>query len=113
VEKTRYDMELMGSVAHCEMLYRTNLVAIVAGGYRLKFANITVLIYDDDEKNFVLELVFPSQAKAVRLRSDKIIVATCNQINEFSFPCPHSGCLLKRRDTTTCHGRQLLEKRGA
>lgn len=65
------DMELMGSVSHCEMLYRTNLLAVVAGGYRPKFANNTVLVYDDREKKFVLELVFASQVKAVRLRRDK------------------------------------------
>lgn len=65
----------MGSVAHCEMLYRTNMLAVVAGGYRPKFANNTVLVYDDREKKFVLELVFPSQVKAVRMRRDKLVFA--------------------------------------
>uniref|UniRef100_A0A1B6K8W7 WD repeat domain phosphoinositide-interacting protein 4 n=1 Tax=Graphocephala atropunctata TaxID=36148 RepID=A0A1B6K8W7_9HEMI len=87
-EKAHYDLQLMGSVAHCEMLFRTNYIAIVAGGYRPKFSNNTVLIYNDQEKKFVFELSFTSQVKAVRLRRDKIIVATCNQINVFSFPSP-------------------------
>lgn len=64
-------MELMGSVARCEMLHRTNLLAIVAGGPRPKFAENTVLVYDDISKKFVLEFTFTTPVKAVRLRWDK------------------------------------------
>jgi hypothetical protein len=64
-------MDLMGSVAHCEMLHRTNLLAIVAGGSRPKFAENTVLVYDDISKKFVLEFTFTTPVKAVRLRRDK------------------------------------------
>ena len=35
------DEELVGSVSCCEMLYRTNLVAIVSGGSMPKFAENT------------------------------------------------------------------------
>lgn len=65
------DLELMGSVAICEMLHRTNLIAIVAGGSHPKFADNTVLIYDDHAKKFVLEITFTTPVKAVRLRRDK------------------------------------------
>lgn len=71
VEKAHFDMELMGSVARCEMLHRTNLLAIVAGGSRPKFAENTVLVYDDISKKFVLEFTFTTPVKAVRLRWDK------------------------------------------
>jgi hypothetical protein len=64
-------MDLMGSVGHCEMLHRTNLLAIVAGGARPKFAENTVLVYDDISKKFVLEFTFAAPVKAVRLRRDK------------------------------------------
>nr|CAD7578160.1 unnamed protein product [Timema californicum] len=69
--ESRSGMELMGSVGYCEMLYRTNLLAIVAGGARPKFADNTVLVYDDISKKFVLEFTFSSFVKNVKLRRDK------------------------------------------
>ncbi|KAL1130235.1 hypothetical protein AAG570_013173 [Ranatra chinensis] len=86
VEKAHFDVDVMGSVAVCEMLHRSNIFAIVAGGSRPKYADNAVLIYDDIKKQFILELIFTSTVKAVRLRRDKIIVATQNQVNVFSFP---------------------------
>lgn len=71
------DIELMGSVAHCEMLHRTNLLAVVAGGSRPKFAENTVLVYDDISKKFVLEFTFTAPVKAVRLRRDKWVPWRC------------------------------------
>ncbi|XP_066998614.1 WD repeat domain phosphoinositide-interacting protein 4 [Anabrus simplex] len=88
VEKAHYDLELMGSIAYCEMLHRTNLLAVVAGGSRPKFAENTVLVYDDATKKFVLEFTFTAPVKAIRLRRDKIIVALSHQIHVFSFPSP-------------------------
>lgn len=61
----------MGSVTQCEMLQRSNLLAIISGGSRPKFADNTVLIYDDSAKKFILELTFSSSVRAVRLRKDK------------------------------------------
>lgn len=88
VEKAHYDVELMGSVAQCEMLYRTNILAIVSGGSRTKFADNTLLLYDDCAKKFVLELTFNSSIRAVRLKRDKLVVALLTQIHVFSFPTP-------------------------
>lgn len=65
------DVDLMGSVSQCEMLQRTNMLAIVSGGSRPKFADNTLLIYDDLTKKFILELTFNSTIRAVRLRKDK------------------------------------------
>lgn len=88
VEKAHFDTELMGSVSRCEMLYRTNLLAIVAGGPRPKFAENTVLVYDDHSKKFVLEFTFSDPVKAVRLRRDRLVVALCQKIHVFAFPAP-------------------------
>nr|CAD7444702.1 unnamed protein product [Timema bartmani] len=88
VEKAHFGMELMGSVGYCEMLYRTNLLAIVAGGARPKFADNTVLVYDDISKKFVLEFTFSSFVKNVKLRRDKLVVVLSHQIHVFSFPSP-------------------------
>ncbi|KAJ9599554.1 hypothetical protein L9F63_009952, partial [Diploptera punctata] len=88
VEKAHYDLELVGSVSHCEMLHRTNLLAIVGGGYRPKFAENTVLVYDDISKKFVLEFTFNTPVRAVRMRRDRLVVALLHQIHVFSFPAP-------------------------
>ncbi|EEB11512.1 WD repeat domain phosphoinositide-interacting protein, putative [Pediculus humanus corporis] len=88
VEKAHYDVDLMGSVAQCEMLHRTNLLAIISGGGRPRFANNTVLIFDDISKALVLDFTFVSPVKAVRMQRDRIIIATINQIHVFSFPSP-------------------------
>ncbi|XP_046489680.1 WD repeat domain phosphoinositide-interacting protein 4 [Neodiprion pinetum] len=88
VEKAHFDNELMGSIGMGEMLWRTNIVAVVGGGTRPKFADNTVLIYDDLAKKFVLEITFTSTVKAVRLRRDKLIVALQREIHVFSFPAP-------------------------
>nr|CAH7718466.1 unnamed protein product [Callosobruchus chinensis] len=88
VEKAHYDADTVGSVAQCEMLFRTNLLAIISGGSRPKFADNVLTIFDDLTKKFILEISFPSSIRAVRLRKDKIIVALLNQINVFSFPTP-------------------------
>lgn len=70
-EKAHYDLQVMGSVSHCEMLYRTNLLAVVSGGSRPQFAMNTVLVFDDISKKFVLDFTFMGPAKAVRLRRDR------------------------------------------
>lgn len=68
-----YCADDMGSVKLCEMLYRTNLLAVVAGGTSPKYADNTVLIWDDIAQKFVMELVFKIPVKAVRLRRDKSV----------------------------------------
>lgn len=71
VEKAHFDNDFMGSISMAEMLWRTNVIAVVGGGNRAKFADNTVLIYDDLSKKFVMEVTFTSLIKAVRLRRDK------------------------------------------
>ncbi|KAI4459709.1 wd-repeat protein interacting with phosphoinosides wipi -related [Holotrichia oblita] len=65
------DIDLVGSVGQCEMLYRTNILAVVSGGSRPKFSDNTLLLYDDAAKNHY-----------------RLIVALLTQIHVFSFPTP-------------------------
>lgn len=65
------DLELMGSVSICEMLYRTNVLAVVSGGSRPKFPDNVLMIFDDLTKKFVLQITFPTTIKAVRMTKDK------------------------------------------
>ncbi|KAL0103424.1 hypothetical protein PUN28_017590 [Cardiocondyla obscurior] len=102
VEKAHFDNDLMGSISMAEMLWRTNVIAVVGGGNRAKFADNTVLIYDDLSKKFVMEVTFTSLIKAVRLRRDKMIVALQREIHVFSFPTPVRRLLtLETRDNPT------------
>lgn len=90
LEKLRYGIEQVGSVRHVEMLFRTNLIAIVGGGSNPKYADNTVLIIDDSqkdsEKKIVMELTFVQPVMSVRLRMDRLVVVLRNQIHVFSFP---------------------------
>ena len=51
-----YRHELVGSVSKAEMLYKTNLVALVGGGKKPRFPDNVVMVYDDKQQEFVLEL---------------------------------------------------------
>merc|ERR1719370_1582651 len=62
-EQAHYKEDQVGSIAHAEMLYRTNLVAMVSGGRKPKFADNTVMIYDDLLGKMVLEFTFPNKSK--------------------------------------------------
>lgn len=61
----------MGTIIHCEMLQRTNLIAVIGGGPRPKFADNTILIYDDVLKKFVLDYTFTQPVISVCLKRDR------------------------------------------
>lgn len=65
------DMETVGSVSSCEMLFRTNILAVIPGGSRPKIPENILHIYDDIQKKTVMEIKFASAVKAVRLRRDR------------------------------------------
>ncbi|CAG7826661.1 unnamed protein product, partial [Allacma fusca] len=58
VEKVHYDERAIGGVGFCEMLWRSNLFAIVSGGSKPKYAENSVLVFDDSRKRAVLEFTF-------------------------------------------------------
>ncbi|KAG9511195.1 WD repeat domain phosphoinositide-interacting protein 4 [Fragariocoptes setiger] len=84
--KLSLDTTEVGTLSICELLHRTNLMAMVAGGPRPKFADNTVLIWDDAAKRFVLELTFASTVVSLKLRRDRLLVAERNQIHCFTMP---------------------------
>ncbi|CAH1256691.1 WD repeat domain phosphoinositide-interacting protein 4-like isoform X1 [Branchiostoma lanceolatum] len=86
VEKLSLAHNEVGSVSQVEMLHRCNVVAVVGGGNKPKFAENTVLIWDDKQKKFVIELTFTQPVTAVRLRRNKIIVAVRSRIFVFRYP---------------------------
>uniref|UniRef100_A0A914VHW6 WD repeat domain phosphoinositide-interacting protein 4 n=1 Tax=Plectus sambesii TaxID=2011161 RepID=A0A914VHW6_9BILA len=88
VEVRNLNVTTVGSVKLCAMLHRTNLLAIVGGGSHPKFADNSVLIWDDVARKFVLELTLPGPILNVLLAYSKLIVVLARQIHVFSFPNP-------------------------
>ena len=94
-ELSHYGADKVGSIARAEMLFRTNLLAVVstshqsdspssssAGGPasgstgRPLFADNAVMIFDAERDKFRMEFTFPSKVLSVRLKRDKL-VAVC------------------------------------
>ena len=68
------------------MLHRSNLIALVGGGYQSKYSTKMLRIWDDKQKAFVLEFSFDAVIRAVRMKRDKLIVVLTSKIYIFSFP---------------------------
>jgi len=54
-----------------ELLYRTNIIALVGGGDKPKWEPNKVMLWDDSLMRVIGELNFKTKVKAVRLRKDK------------------------------------------
>ena len=102
-ELSHYGADKVGSIARAEMLFRTNLLAVVSTSHqdassssqsssstgggpsssgansssgRPLFADNAVMVFDADRDKFRMEFTFPSKVLSVRLKRDKL-VAVC------------------------------------
>ena len=80
------DPSEVGTISIVEMLHRSNMIALVAGGSRQKYAENTLLVWDDSLKRFVLELTFATAVLAIRFRKDRLFVVERTRVHIFSFP---------------------------
>lgn len=64
----------MGSVAQAELLFRSNFIAIVSGEPKPMFPDNTLNVWCDTLKKFILEIIFDSSIKAVRLSKEKYVM---------------------------------------
>ena len=70
---TFVDFGTCGGIGYCEMLHRTNLLALVGGGQAPKFPESRVMVWDDLQSKFVYELNFKSKVLSIRMKKKRLI----------------------------------------
>ena len=74
-----------GGVRIVEMLFRSNILAIVGGGLNPRHPSHKVIIWDDHQSRSIGEMSFKSDVLAVRLRRDRIFVAIALTVYVYNF----------------------------
>lgn len=72
-------------IAHIEMLYRTNLLAITGHSNSPQFPPNKVFVYDDHSSRKVGELTFRQKVLRTKLRRDRIVVVLRDKIYVYNF----------------------------
>jgi hypothetical protein len=60
-----------GGIGIVEMLYKSNIVALVGGGKYPRYARNKVIIWDDNQSRVIADLSFNTYVKSLKLKKEK------------------------------------------
>ncbi|XP_065870157.1 autophagy-related protein 18c [Euphorbia lathyris] len=83
-ETFRRDMK-SGGFKIVEMLFRSNILALVGGDANSHYPPNKVLIWDDHQSRCIGEFSFRSEVRSVKLRRDRIVVVLEHKLYVYSF----------------------------
>ncbi|KAL7712881.1 WD repeat protein [Entamoeba marina] len=83
--RERFKRNFNGGVGIIELLYKSNLVALVGGGPQPVFPTTKVVIWDDYQNKGIAELEYDNPVKAVRLKRDIIVVVIETTVFVYDF----------------------------
>ncbi|EDR26713.1 WD repeat domain phosphoinositide-interacting protein, putative [Entamoeba dispar SAW760] len=83
--RERFKRNFNGGVGIIELLYKSNLVALVGGGPQPVFPPTKVIIWDDYQNKGIAELEYDTPVRAVRLKRDIIVVVVDTSVFVYDF----------------------------
>jgi len=82
--RENFDRELEGGIGICEMLYKSNIHALVGGGKTPKYPHYKVILWDDSQSKVVSEFRFTSYVRNAKLKKDRFIIICDQKIYVFN-----------------------------
>jgi len=83
--KDTFERVLEGGIGRVEMLYRSNILALVGGGDKPKYDKKKVVLWDDSETKVITELRFSYEILNVKLKKDRVFIVTEQKVYVFLF----------------------------
>ena len=83
--KNNFCRDMNGGIGLIEMLYRSNIVALIGGGKSPRYSSNKLVLWDDHKQKEISEMRFMSSVKNVKMKKDRIYAVTEDKIYVFNF----------------------------